>query len=686
MAKRRKLNLDQIEVLKSMSLEQIQTSVNDQMRQGSMSKSTEKEAASAQIQQQDSPLVPYDEDAFIQKYLDPATLENRPEYANGSSPATAINKSPLSLADRIKMSLGEERGNLKFLKEKYSEVQTMRSGALAVKDKDGMWYQVDPDGAGQGDAWDRTKEIAKDILGDYAGTIGTTAAIIGATAAAPVTGGASLVAAGAAGLGAALTRTSLGRLVGTYDATPEEQLKDVALETVLNAGGQAFALGIKPTAQVIGSMFKKGAQNLKNIPEGSINILAKTQGTISTLGEDTIQTWARQGDDVGQALLNHGKGAVSGDSVITNILQEQVRVHTKGIANETRVGLSKWYANNMDEVVKEAGGKFNPDISNAIQNAFKQYSDEGFGSISDEGLFLLKEREALNSMQSAKGGVNTLSDEQGYSLLKEFVNHVNTFAKQKSLVGKDGVRQMMAFEQQTGQKIRELSLKASEIGGNAVIDTLKNVRISIQNKIMENSSKSLSSAGVKKDVVGMFGNIQKQYSTLKDALRPILDAQTAAIKKGSSDAYTNLYNNLFKVSSLSPKGAMAKGSLDTALFALGKYSPNISRHVNQMAVNKAAIAAIPLARGGSVSQGLVGLATAPVTSPRLNYQVAKLAGSALKGLEWMKTLDPNMRSQLFQNPKALSQFMTTIVNTPMVQDSVKNDLMDQVLGGHGAAQ
>lgn len=688
MAKRGKLNLDQIESLKDMSLEEIQAEVNNQMQRGPISedKKSKQSTASSQLQQADSQLVPYDEDAFIQKYLDPATLEERPEYANGTSAAAAINKSPLSLVDRMKMSIGDERGNLNFLKEKYSEVKPMRNGALAVKDKDGMWYQVDPTGAGQGDAWDRTKEIAKDILGDYAGTIGTTAAVIGATVAAPATGAASLVAAGTAGLGAALTRTSLGRLIGTYDATPEEQLKDVALETVLNAGGQAFALGMRPTAQVVGSMFKKGAQALKGLPEESINILAKAQGTISTLGEDTIQTWARQGDDVGQALLTHGKGAVSGDSVVTNILQEQVGVHTKGIANETRTSFTKWYSAGMDDVIKEAGGKFNPKIATSVKESLSEYAEKGFGEMLPDGTFKLKPLKELLAMeQGSKTGVTILSDPKGYSLLEDFVTHINRFAGQVDQVGKDGVRQFISFEQQLGQKIRELSLDAAEKGGKDVIEVLRGVKTSIQNKVSSATSTSLTPAGAKNEAAKKFAELQTKYSQMKTALNPILDAHSAAIH-GSNNAYTSLYDNLFKVNALSSKGAMVKGSLKEALKSLGQFSPNIARHVNQINVNKAAIAAIPLVRGGSVSQGLVGLATAPVTSPRLNYHTAKLAGSALKGLEWMKTLDPNMKMQLFQNPKALSQFMSTVVNTPMVQDSVKNDLMGQVLGGQGATQ
>lgn len=700
--KKGKLSLDQIDELQSMSLDEIKGAVNTNQQMQQLLARPEIRQALIQEEQQkrqaaEAPQGPegFDIDKFIEANLDPATLEERPEYANGTDAMRAIPKSPLGFMDRMKMSIGDERGNLAYLKSKFQDVKPMRSGALSVKDSDGLWYQVDPSGGGSGDAWERTKEIANDIFTDNAGAIGSTAAILGSLAAAPATGGASVVAAASAGLGAGLVKTSLGRMIGTYDATPEEQLKDVALETVLNAGGQAIALGVKPTAQFMGQALKKGAQKLKGIPEASKEILAKTQGFLSGAGDDVARTWIDKADEVGQALLEHGKGQVSSEAVTTNILQRNIAL-TKDIANETRTGLSKWYAGQMDEIVKEAGGKFNPKVADAVKESLSEYAQKGFGEVLPNGTFKLKPLNEILSMQQAEGAVNVLSDPKGYRVLKEFVNDINRFAGQSSLPGKDGVRQMMAFEQNLGQKLRELTLDASENGGKAVIDMLKGVKTNIQNKILANSSQSLKDAGLAKDVAGMFSNIQKQYSVIKDAVNPILDAHTLAMRKGSTEVYANLYNNLFKVSALSPKGAMAKGSLDTAMYALGQFSPNIAKNVGQIGVNKAAMAALPIVKPGLVGQGaLIGgmtggvmvnpalAAPAVMMSPRLNSKVASLAGSALKGLNWMQNLDPQMKSQLFNNPKALQQFMSTVVNTPMVQEGVKNDMLSSVFGGNG---
>lgn len=702
--KNNKLSLNQIDSIQNMSLGQLQDSVKTnqarleammqepQIKQALFQEEERKKAEAANPQD-------FDVEKFILDHSDPATLEDRPDYANGVSAAQAINKSPLSLMDRMKMSIGDERGNMNFLKEKFGDVQRMRSGSLAVKNSDGMWYQVDPNGAGSGDAWDRTKEIAKDILGDYAGTIGTAAATIGAVASAPATGGASIVAAGAAGLGAALTRTSLGRLIGTYDATPEEQLKDVALETVLNAGGQAFALGIKPTAQVVGSMFKRGAKALGSLPEKSIDILAKTQGAATGVGEDIAQTWIRNSDEVGSALLNSGKGQISSEAVATNLMQQNIS-HTKAIANETRTALTNWYSNGMDDVLKEAGKTFKPEVSSSVKGALSEYAEKGFGEVMPNGQFKLKPLNELLAMQQSSGAVSALSDPKGYRLLKEFVNDVNRYAGQADQVGKDGVRQYIAFEQQLGQKIRELSLDASENGGREVIDVLKNIKANIQNRVTSKASISLGSDGVSStnQAAQKFAELQKSYSSMKEALNPILDAQTAAIR-GNTNAYANLYNNLFKVSSLSPRGATAKGSLDTALNSLGQLAPGLSRNVQQIAINKAAAASLPAVRGGLTGQGALwgGIGAAPATggasliplaasSPKLNYEVAKRAGSALKGLNFLQTLDPNSKIQLFQNPEMLSKFMLTVVNTPQIKDQVKEQLLGSALGGEQNAQ
>ena len=143
---------------------------------------------------------------------------------------------------------------------------------------------------------------------------------------------------------------------------------------------------------------------------------------------------------------------------------------------------------------------------------------------------------------------------------------------------------------------------------------------------------------------------------------------------------------------------MAKGSLDTALSSLGQFAPNLSRNVQQIAVNKAAAASLPMVKSGISGQaaavgGLVGstfnptaLAIPAAMSPRLNFEVAKRAGSALKGLNFLQTLDPNSKIQLFQNPEMLSKFMLTVVNTPQIKDQVKEQMLGSALGGGQNAQ
>jgi len=692
-----KLNLDQIAQAEQSSLEDVKSQV-----MGNMQSRANQPAGSApmkgglglQLAQsaqdtappQGSQLPEYDEESFIKQYLDPATLESRPEYANGMSPDTAINQSPLSVLDRAKMSIGTDTGGLKFLQEKFGKenVAVSKGKFVTVKDANGSWYQIDPNGGGSGDPWERSKEIAKDILGDNAGLIGSAALTIGALATAPMTGGASLIAAASVGAGTSLLRTSLGRMAGTYDSTPEEQLKDIAIETALSIGGQGIALGLKPTAQVIGSAFGRAAEQFKKLPLPSRDLIAKVQGYTTGVGEDTYRTWMNQADEVGTALKNAGKGALDSDSVVTNLTQQNIQA-TKNLAQETRTGLTKFYQSGLDDIAAKAGDKFQPKIASSVSETFKEYADQGFGELAKDGKFLLKNQKDIAKMMAQSGQVSPLADEAGYGLLNKYVNYVNdVVAGQKDLTGKAAVNQYVALEQRLGQKARELALEAADVGGVDVINVIKGINQKILNKSDEFASKSIGTTELSES----FKNLQKTYGSYKNQLSPILDAQTAYIKKGSNEVFNGLYDRMFKNTSLTTRGTGAKNALQTAISDIGKYSPNITKLTNEININKAAAAAMPAIRPGLVGQAatygavmslnpsVIGAAAG--TSPRLNYELAKTVGAQFKGMDFLKSLAPAKRIELMSNPKMAAQFFQTIVKTPQVEDEVKSQLMGAV--------
>ena len=211
-------------------------------------------SAASDVTQVDAELPPLptpQDDSDVISPDDIDSMQDLQSYADGQSPLTPINRSPLDLSDRVKLSLGNKVGKLNYLKQRFDGAEIDKHGNFLINDG-GSWYRADPDFLGDGDAWQRTKEIIADMadLSDIgvvtAGQIGGAAA--GATVASPTIAGVPAAAIAGGALGAAAggaLKSRLGRLVGTYSASPEEEIKDAALEGVLGLGGEVVGLGAK---------------------------------------------------------------------------------------------------------------------------------------------------------------------------------------------------------------------------------------------------------------------------------------------------------------------------------------------------------------------------------------------------------------------------------------------------------
>jgi hypothetical protein len=206
-----------------------------------------------------------------------------------NSPTTAVAHSPLSAGDRAMLAAGNTKGSLEFLRENYQDVGYDPDKGLSVLNQ-GVWQQVDPSGLGKGDAWERAAELGKDVAEFLPSFAAKSAAIsAGASAggaaglAAPVPGGAAIgtvLGAGAGAFVAESAESAIGKLVGTYEATPEEFLVDTALESVLTAGLYAVPMGVRPTwgktKEAFGNLAKNANQNVKN---GMKELMSRTTGT-----------------------------------------------------------------------------------------------------------------------------------------------------------------------------------------------------------------------------------------------------------------------------------------------------------------------------------------------------------------------------------------------------------------------
>jgi hypothetical protein len=213
-----------------------------------------------------------------------------------NTPDTAVNTSPVGFGDRIRLALGNAKGQINYLKANYQDA-TMKDGDLYVKDK-GVWHTVDARGLGDGNGWDVAKELGGDIADLTKDAIVGAGQVIGAGVGA-AEGGLGAIPGAAIGAGVASAGTAaLGRILGTYDDTPEGMIKDVALDSFLGFAGEGVALGAKEAiVPTLSKVFSK-----LSAPEVSGQVKSKIAGYMKTLtgipDTDTM-TALTYGDEVG---------------------------------------------------------------------------------------------------------------------------------------------------------------------------------------------------------------------------------------------------------------------------------------------------------------------------------------------------------------------------------------------------
>lgn len=162
-----------------------------------------------------------------------------------NSPETALtDRTPVSTLDRLKLSFGNKKGGVEYLKKNFQGATINAEGDLIVQ-KDGVWSTIDPEGISDPDGWSFS-ELAgdlADVAGDAVLGVGQ---IAGAAIAGVSTGGAGLVAGSSAGAAAASAlNMAVGRVLGTYEATPQEMVTGIVLDGMLAAAGETVALGAK---------------------------------------------------------------------------------------------------------------------------------------------------------------------------------------------------------------------------------------------------------------------------------------------------------------------------------------------------------------------------------------------------------------------------------------------------------
>jgi hypothetical protein len=224
-----------------------------------------------------------------------------------NSPDTAVQTSPVGFGDRIRLALGNAKGQIDYLKANYQDAQ-LKDGDLYVKDK-GVWHTVDPSGLGDGNGWDIAKEFAGDIADLTKDAIVGTGQVLGAAAGTAAEPGVGTVV--GAGLGASVASAgtaALGRILGTYNSDGPGMVKDVALDGLLGMAGEGVALGaqkaILPALQ----------RTLSKLGSADVNGAVKSQAAaylkqFSGIAEHDTMTALTYGDEVGAKIASYTEKA-----------------------------------------------------------------------------------------------------------------------------------------------------------------------------------------------------------------------------------------------------------------------------------------------------------------------------------------------------------------------------------------
>jgi hypothetical protein len=391
----------------------------------------------------------------------PTNASSAPD-TSGQTPESASDVSGVSFLDRLKMSVGNDAGSLAYLEQNYEDAKQLPDGRMVVK-QGGKWSQVDPSGWGGGNAWDKAKEFAKDIadggglaLNTVGGVVGTTlGGIAGATAGAaygaPV-GPAGLIAGAASGVGpgaiagatagglvSGQIRTSLGRVVGTYQATPEDQLKDIGLEGLLNAGGEALAIGAKPVlSKVAGAVtsFAEGASD-----QAKQAMAALLSWTTKASPESTTRLMERAPDVMGQITAVQKSGMPSYKTDVG--LAGRAMDYTKGLFQNAQKAFSEGFDAKETELLASVPGNFKADITQPIHQGMAGMVQSGLvrpvagqsGVV--QGYKLAPREDILKLFQNAEndGALN----QQAWLKLKDYVEKANGYLQQGTKVGADAV-------------------------------------------------------------------------------------------------------------------------------------------------------------------------------------------------------------------------------------------------------
>ena len=647
-----------------------------------------------------------------------------PEHANGMSDITPLNESPLSIPQRFQMGLGNDKGRMDFLRNNFEDVKKNKDGDFLIK-KEGLWYRADGVGMGDPDAWKTTKglmNIGREAAGELAENAPLIAAIGGSIAAGIATGGASLLAqaGAAAGVAGAVegVRTSLGRIEGTYKATPDEQLKDIAFESILNAGGVYLAAGVKPTAQAVSKLLDDWVPGVKKLPASARETIKNLYGRFTVGGENIDELI--ENPMVRSQLKWAASRAGGNDAEVAKVLTRDSIQTANEAARTGRRMLNEIYTKMEDELVAAVPKNFSANIDQVANKVFVDALNDGLVMLKTVGdnpvklsqaraLQLLSQNGgklpkgvefALRSQDELaaafrRGGVDVADAafvSETHGALKSFFETLSSVSTQGAR-GERGVRQLMKASAVLDDVTYQLSQQGKDMAVNSIPARMAQFHDVVRKGVVQEFEKY----GAGKN----FTALNDSYSQLRKPLEGLLKAARQAEKQGID---TPLENFVARLGTRPGKSEAVKEGFEQAVQVANNYGVGSAKAFEaaqtRIRANRAAGAFNPLFKpnvisgtatlgaAGSLAMGnpvwAAGLAAGAVaTSPRGAYGTTLLVNSMWKQKQFLEGLGAKGVQQLFSNDAARNAFATTVMQVPQVEQATQEHLLGPIGLGQG---
>lgn len=380
-------------------------------------------------------------------------------------------QSPLSLAERIKLSFADDPGRMSYLQSKFPFVERLPNGKMAVGNDPRSLMPIDPQG------------FLNDVLGDAADIVGEIPVMGGQIAGATAGAGAGpggIIAGGGAGAGLGhVARTEIGKKLGVN--TGEEEATDALLIGALGAGSEALVLGAKAVSEgMIKPFLKRGMDKLvQSNSEVAPNVLSKLFKITAGIDENATQTAAKYGfnETLRKPYLNENYSVDLGRRIVDDIDKSK-----------------KLFGQEVDQAASRLIQKTNNGKIVDLSDTFKQLTDDlkEIGVL-ESGNYVnrsstIKGREVFTKLLDRMGETRYVSEEKigrfgkpvGKQSIKQFVASDKKFSVGQVLQMKrefqDAFPQMSdegkrvlfrflnSFDDFTAQPTRGLAGKLAEVG------------------------------------------------------------------------------------------------------------------------------------------------------------------------------------------------------------------------------